>query len=131
MGSEQVVYIATVHALRHIGVAAAQRHGKACLVETPMTINAPMARIMIDRAKKDGLFLMEVSCGVHGPGQVKRCGNNSKENEGGFIGEKGKRRRIIMINSKECQNGEEEQRREKEREREREDDEGERIEQEI
>ena len=57
----QVVYVATVHALRHNGVAAAHRHGKACLVENPMTINLRMAQAMIDQAREAKLFLMEVS----------------------------------------------------------------------
>ncbi|KAI5285396.1 D-xylose 1-dehydrogenase (NADP(+)), partial [Ascosphaera aggregata] len=54
-----VVYIATPHSHHFQNVMLCLRAGKHVLCEKAFTVNAEQTKIMIDEAKKRGLFLME------------------------------------------------------------------------
>ncbi|MDE3007751.1 MAG: Gfo/Idh/MocA family oxidoreductase [Acidobacteriota bacterium] len=53
------VYVATPHPLHLENALLALEHGKPVLVEKAFTMNAGEARVLIDRARATGLFVME------------------------------------------------------------------------
>ncbi|KAF5014893.1 hypothetical protein F66182_13966, partial [Fusarium sp. NRRL 66182] len=54
-----IVYIGTPHAVHYQNALDAIEAGKHVLCEKPITLNATLARTMMDAAKKKGVFLME------------------------------------------------------------------------
>jgi predicted dehydrogenase len=54
-----VVYIATPHAFHQEHSLLCLNHGKAVLCEKPFTINAAEAKVVVQTARSQGLFLME------------------------------------------------------------------------
>ncbi|MFZ2058786.1 MAG: Gfo/Idh/MocA family oxidoreductase [Acidimicrobiales bacterium] len=55
----EVVYVGTPHPMHYANALLALEAGKPVLVEKPFTMNADEARQLIDRARSQGLFLME------------------------------------------------------------------------
>jgi predicted dehydrogenase len=55
----EVVYVGTPHPMHYANALLALEAGKPVLVEKPFTMNADEARRLIDRARSEGLFLME------------------------------------------------------------------------
>ena len=54
-----IVYIATTHNFHYENILLCLEHGKAVLSEKPFTINAFQAKVLINKAKKEKIFLME------------------------------------------------------------------------
>ena len=54
-----VIYVSTPHPLHRPNTLACLDHGKAVLCEKPMAMNEREAREMVERARREGLFLME------------------------------------------------------------------------
>lgn len=57
--SVDCVYIATPHALHYEHIMRALEHGKHVLCEKPLTLNAKEAKAVFEKAKEEGLFVME------------------------------------------------------------------------
>lgn len=54
-----VVYVATINIRHYEDTLLVLEYGKAALVEKPFALNENQSRVMIDKAKEKGLFLME------------------------------------------------------------------------
>ncbi|EEP78357.1 conserved hypothetical protein [Uncinocarpus reesii 1704] len=54
-----IIYIATPHSHHFQNTMLALEHGKHVLCEKPFTVNAAQAKILVETARKKGLFLME------------------------------------------------------------------------
>lgn len=54
-----VIYIATTHNFHADNALLALAHGKHVVIEKPFTVNAPQAQVLIDCARRHGVFLME------------------------------------------------------------------------